>query len=150
MRESSGAGPLPPGPPPALCSAGRSRDSNTRALTQAPFSHARARPHTRPHTASHTQSNSSLSHNLTASHAHRRAGTHIPKTRVRVVHTHTNTDMCTHTFQLHILHLHTPRSLTLTWEHLPDTGTGVLCPSLSVGFASAPKFARQSAGKICH
>lgn len=51
MRESSGEGPLPPGPPPALCSARRGT-GNTRALTRAHSIRTRTATHT--HTQSHT------------------------------------------------------------------------------------------------
>lgn len=52
MRESSGAGPLPPGPPPALCSARRSGHSNTSALTHAHSTHAYT--HARANSGTHT------------------------------------------------------------------------------------------------
>lgn len=42
MRESSGPGPLLPGPPPALCDSGRSGHSNTCAIAHAQSPHARA------------------------------------------------------------------------------------------------------------
>lgn len=55
LRESRGAGPLPPGPPPALCSFERSRDPNTRVHSHActPTDTA-ARAHAPAHTCTHT------------------------------------------------------------------------------------------------
>lgn len=47
MRESSGEGPLPPGPPPAFCSAGRSADSNARSHVHTP--HVLSLAHNRTH-----------------------------------------------------------------------------------------------------
>ena len=71
LRESRGAGPLPPGPPPALCSCERSRDPNTRVHSHAgtPTDTA-ARAHAPAHTCTHTSQVHTLIH--TRTHAHHR------------------------------------------------------------------------------
>lgn len=103
MRESRAAGLRPPGPPPALCSARRSADPNTRVHTHAC---------TPTDTASYTQRH-------TVSHAPSRG--------------HTCSHTCTHTSQVHTLtHVCTPaphsHTLTLTHSHI-----GRICLRTEVG-----------------
>lgn len=78
LRESRGAGPLPRGPPPALCSFERSRDPNTRVHSQActptdtaARAHAPAHTHTsQVHTLIHTRTHAHHRHTLTLTQSH--------------------------------------------------------------------------------
>lgn len=96
MRESSWAGPLPPGPPPALRSAGSSADSNTRAHT---------------HTGTNIVSTRKVAHTPhcqtdTASHAHRHAHTLLGHTHVHTLHSYTLPFTATHSHTTTLTHLY--------------------------------------------